>query len=364
MFLRCTLASLLLITSGTALLAAEGGQSRLQEVASFPDQQVTGIAVSKEGRIFVNFPYWSGDHKLSVAEVLKDGTIHPYPDEFWNRNEGNPRERFVCVQSVYVDPEDALWVLDPAAPMLDKVVENGPKLVKIDLASNKVVQTILFDKTVAPEKSYLNDIRIDQKSGHAFITESGVGSIVIVDLKSGQARRVLQDSPTTKAEPDKSLVVDGMKLIDPKTGTAPQFNADGIALDQDKGILYFHPLSARKLYKVKTSDLLNEKLSGEELASRVVTVGETAAPDGMILGKDGMVYLAAFEEDAIVRVDPGTGKSQTVIRDERLQWPDTMSWGPSGELYVTTSQIHRMPKFHAGQSARKEPYRVYMLSVP
>ena len=32
----------------------------LQEVASFPDQQVTGVGVStKSGRIPVNFPYWS-----------------------------------------------------------------------------------------------------------------------------------------------------------------------------------------------------------------------------------------------------------------------------------------------------------------
>src|SRR5258707_740691 len=86
---------------------------------------------------------------------------------------------------------------------------------------------------------------------------------------------VLERDPTTKAEPDKPLIVDGMTLIDPKTGTAPQLNADGIALDQSRGVLYYHALTARKLYKVKTSDLLNENLTDKELAARVVTIGET-----------------------------------------------------------------------------------------
>ena len=298
-----------------------------------------------------------------MAEVTKDGMTHPYPDDYWNRKEGDPRERFVCVQSVYVDDQDFLWVLDPAAPMLEKVLQNGPKLVKIDLTKNQPVQTILFDQTIAPEKSYLNDLRIDSKSGHAFITESGVGSIIVVDLKSGKARRLLEGHPSTKAEPDKRLAVDGMMLTDPKTGTAPQFHADGIALDQQKGILYFHALTARKLYKVKTSDLLDENMSEKELAQSVVAVGETDSPDGMIVGKDGSLYLAAFEKNAIVRVNPENAKQETVIEDKRLQWPDTMAWGPGGELYVTTSQIHRMPKFHGGKSAIEEPYRVYKLKV-
>src|SRR5215218_6149829 len=143
---RPAIALLLLSSSAAVSSGSERTPPKLEEVASFPDQQVTGVTVSKTGRVFVNFPYWSGDHRISVAEVTKDGMTHPYPDDYWNRKEGNPRERFVCVQSVYVDDQDFLWVLDPAAPMLEKVVQNGPKLVKIDLTKNQPVQTILFDQ--------------------------------------------------------------------------------------------------------------------------------------------------------------------------------------------------------------------------
>jgi hypothetical protein len=53
---------------------------RLQEVATF-DHQVTGVTVSEEGRIFVNFPRWSEDVPVSVAEVMKEGSIKPHPND-------------------------------------------------------------------------------------------------------------------------------------------------------------------------------------------------------------------------------------------------------------------------------------------
>jgi hypothetical protein len=42
------------------------------------------------------------------------------------------------VQSVVVDDQDNFWLLDPAAPKLQETVKDGPKLVKVDLATNKV----------------------------------------------------------------------------------------------------------------------------------------------------------------------------------------------------------------------------------
>lgn len=40
---------------------------RLEEAASFP-HQVTGVACSPDGRVFVNFPRWTEDAPVSVAE--------------------------------------------------------------------------------------------------------------------------------------------------------------------------------------------------------------------------------------------------------------------------------------------------------
>jgi hypothetical protein len=66
------------------------------------------------------------------------------PKRFPTTNGTNPVSaglHFICVQSVLVDDQDNLWVLDPVAPKMQEIVKGGPKLVKIDLATNQVVQT-------------------------------------------------------------------------------------------------------------------------------------------------------------------------------------------------------------------------------
>src|SRR6187551_3146385 len=139
---------------------------KLEEAAAFP-HQATGVACSSDGRVFVNFPRWTEDAPVSVAEVLKDGTLRPYPDKEWNtwRNAPavpgaiKPQDHFVCVQSVVCDGRGNLWVLDPAAPNIEKVVAGGPKLVRISLATNKVEQVIKFGEDAALQGSYLNDVR-------------------------------------------------------------------------------------------------------------------------------------------------------------------------------------------------------------
>ncbi|MBV9654348.1 MAG: hypothetical protein JOZ42_07260 [Acetobacteraceae bacterium] len=130
----------------------------LTRVAGF-DGQVTGVAVAKNGRTFVNFPRWEKDVPVSVAEVMKDGALKPYPDAGWNAWSNlkplSTGDHWVCVQSVTVDPKGYLWVIDPAAPGNEFIKPGGPKLVKIDLATDKIVKIIHFDPSVAPQGSYM-----------------------------------------------------------------------------------------------------------------------------------------------------------------------------------------------------------------
>jgi sugar lactone lactonase YvrE len=83
----------------------------------------------------------------------------------------------------------------------------------------------------------------------------------------------------------------------------------------------------------------------------------------MLETPDGGVLLAAFEKNAILRIDPESKRSSAVVEDRKLQWPDTLAWGPDGWLYVTTSQIHRTPKYNGGESKIEEPFRVYRLKT-
>ena len=75
----------------------------LEEAAAFPDKQVTGVAVSQEGRVFVNFPLWSDKHTVSVAEVI-DGNLRPFPVGSWQQKDGAPEKRWVCVPQGFPSP--------------------------------------------------------------------------------------------------------------------------------------------------------------------------------------------------------------------------------------------------------------------
>ena len=97
-------------------------------------------------------------------------------------------------------------ILDTGRPLFQPPQPGGPKLVGVDLASDRVVKTILFPPDVALPTSYLNDVRFDLRRGSegtAFVTDSsdrGPNGIVVVDLAFGESWRRLHDHPSTKAE--------------------------------------------------------------------------------------------------------------------------------------------------------------------
>ncbi|KQT46233.1 hypothetical protein ASG43_11375 [Aureimonas sp. Leaf454] len=317
---------------------------KLEEVASF-DHQVTGVTVSPDGRVFVNFPRWTEDAPISVGEV-KDGVVTAYPDEAWNswrnarKNEISAEDHFVSVQSVVADGKGSLWVLDPAAPASAFVVPKGPKLMKIDLATNKVAETYPVDTSVAPQGSYLNDVRFSPDGGHAYITDSGpIGALIVIDLKTKQARRLLSGHPTVQAEKDVVVKHRGAEIRRPD-GRGVEFAADGIALSKDGETLFWQALTGKTLYAISTSLLEDPATSDEALAAAIKTRGENGVSDGLWLDGRDRMYISALEEDAIKRREGET--VSTVLSDERLRWPDTFAEGPDGSIYVTASRIMDM----------------------
>ncbi len=347
---------------GLARLKAYAESLATPEVLrEFDERQVTGVAVSSTGRVFVNFPLWGGTHDVSVVELTEDGLV-PYPSESWNvwsfERPDRPDRRFICVQSVYVDSNDVLWILDPASPGFTGVVEGGAKLVAVDLATDEVTRIYHFDSGAAPPASYLNDIRIDVQSRTAYITDSGMGALLILDLESGAARRVLENHPALHAEPDLVPIVGGRELR-MANGSVPQVHSDGIALDSVSGTLYLHALTGRRLWSIPTRVLADPALDDDEIAQHLVDHGETVATDGMIVDASGAVFHSAIEHDAIVVWRPD-GDLDFVAVDPLLSWPDSFALSTDGWLYVTTSRIHEAEVFG---SSRSEPYRVVRVKL-
>ncbi|MDM9644814.1 L-dopachrome tautomerase-related protein [Rhizobium sp. S163] len=323
---------------------------RLEKVATF-DHQVTGVTVSEDGRIFVNFPRWTEDVPVSVAELMKDGSIKPFPDDEWNawRNakmaEMSPKDHFVAVQSVVADGRGSLWVVDPAAPNSEKTVKDGPKLVQIDLKSNKIARVYPFTPDVAGPASYLNDFRIAPDGTFAYFTDSGSpGGLVVLDLKSGKAWRVLSDDPSTQFEKGVVVHTDGKPLRRPD-GRQPQFNADGIALTKDGKTLYWQALTGKTMYRVATEAL--QKAPEDPAAVKAEKFAETEPSDGLWIDDQNRIYLSTMQNNG-VKILGQDGKVTPILEDSRLRWPDTFAQGPDGAIYITASHIQDSPWFNQG----------------
>jgi hypothetical protein len=110
---------------------------------------------------------WSESEKTREI-VLRDVAVSDFegdelfrtPRVYLARKADNIDIEFPYTQSVVADRRGSLWVVDPAAPGAEKTVKGGPKIVEIDLASNKVKRIFPMGADVAGPASYLNDIRI------------------------------------------------------------------------------------------------------------------------------------------------------------------------------------------------------------
>jgi sugar lactone lactonase YvrE len=300
----------------------------VQEIAQFKGQQVTGVTVTQEGRIFVNFPRWRTAVIASVTEVVNGESI-AYPNTKWNTWEIGQDVNdsvFVAVQSV-VAFENDLYVLDTRSPMFKGVI-GAPKLFVFDLTTNVLKRTYTFPKESFHKDSYINDLRVDKENGSIYLTDSGHAGLIVLTMETGKAKRVLDNHFSTKAEID-HLTINGKEWKN-------TVHSDGIALNLINKKLYFHALTSYSLYAIDVQTLLNGTES--EIEKAVEKVATTAAPDGMIFDANGNLYFADLEQNAIMKMD-ATGAITTLVKGDKVRWADTFSIY-NNELYYTNSRIN------------------------
>lgn len=153
---------------GSAVLALTTDKSvgDLEIVTLFEEAMPIGVVVSKQGRIFINYPRLIDDVEFTVAELTQphqqNGRPVPYPNAEIHRQDGvPPSEQLLCVQGMTLDAHDRLWLLDHAKIKQSSVPTGGPKLVGIDLQTNQIIKKILFPESIASATSTLNDVRVD-----------------------------------------------------------------------------------------------------------------------------------------------------------------------------------------------------------
>ncbi|MEU3788064.1 L-dopachrome tautomerase-related protein [Streptomyces sp900129855] len=373
MFLTATTASLAVTQlAGSAYASASPSRptaGHYEVVARFWGAMPTGVTVSRRGRVFVNFPRWGDDVPFTVAE-LRGGKPVAYPDAEVNREDASDLAgHFQSVQSVVVDPADRLWILDTGSPLFAGSSYGGPKLVAVDLRTDRIVRKILFPPEVVPANSYPNDVRFDLRrgaEGMAFITDSGGSNgVIVVDLATGRSWRRLAGHPS--ALPDERFlpVIEGEPFMVRPAGGEPTYyetGSDGIALSADGTRLYYCPLSSRRLHSVSTDALADPDATDAEVAATVEDHGFKPMADGLESDDKGRLYGGDLEHNAIWRRNPN-GTYRTLAQGRDLLWVDTLSIASDRHLYAIANQLNRLSPFHEGKDLRRKPYLLVRLPI-
>lgn len=335
----------------------------LIRVAASGEAMLNGAAVSPGGRVFSSFPRWTPVPSPSVAEATPEGGFRPFPGNQWNEwQPGMPPENaIVNAHSVYADCFNKLWVIDDATPRVCPPVDGASKLIKIDLHSNAVERVYRFSLDFLPPGSVLGHMRVDGR--FAYVTESHHdAAIIVVDLESGAARKVLAGHPLTQADPKATAMIQGREFR-ARNGGVPQVHVDLLELSRDGKWLYFAALLGPMLRRVPTAVLQDAALSDAEVAASVEDVIAIPPLAGLARDVRDNLYICAFTQDAILRLAPGAKTLETLITDPRISFPNEGCVGPDGFFYFPGSQIHRSARFGDGTSQVQLPFEVMKIRV-
>ncbi|MFE8148664.1 L-dopachrome tautomerase-related protein [Brenneria goodwinii] len=338
--------------------AVEASERKSLETVVAGPYQINGIAVAQDGRVFVGMPRWIQQNSFSVGVVV-NGEVKPYPGDSWNQwtPQSDPTRHFVSINALRIEPDkpDHLWAVDCTQG------NGGAKLIDIDIRKNQVARVYPLDTSIVPvPDGCLNDVRIVDQT--AFLTESGAGAIITLDLTNGQARRLLAGSQKTKAVPGKAAVIDGVAVKTPEGGI-PLVHADGIEISPDKQWLYFCTPMGGNLWRVRLSDLLDSQLDDAALDQRVENLGPLMPVGGILMLPSGDLLLSDVEHHAIQLRRPD-GTLRQVAASSLLDWPDAMAIGPDGKVYTGAPQANRTPDNNGGRDDTRPPFRVLRFALP
>ena len=130
---------------------------------------------------------------------------------------------------------------------------------------------------------------------------------------------------------------------------------DGIALGPEW--LYYGALTGSGLFRVKIADLLNAELPPEQLAARVERVATKPLSDGFSIDQTGNVYITDVEHNSVFIFDHDA--ATTLIQSDEIRWPDSLSFGPDGWLYVADSALPELVLKSREHIAAQQPYKIF-----
>jgi sugar lactone lactonase YvrE len=319
---------------------------QLEVVLSYPEP-IGNVAVSRNGRIFFTVHPESRPKGNRLLEYI-EGAAVPFPDLT------TQLELFDAPLGVVIDQFDQLWTIDHGNHGL-----RVPRLLAFDLRDGSIVHDRRFDASVAPAGSFLQDLQVSADGQTIVISDTSFWrkspALIVYDVESGNARRVFEGHHSVSAEPF-VITSEGRQMSFMGGMLSFRGGVDGVALGPEW--LYFGALNGSGLYRIRLSDLRDMSLPDAQLRNRVERYSDKPLSAGFSVDRAGNVYVTDVEHNAIFVV--GSDRvAKTLIGAGALRWPEALSFGPNGWLYVADSALSEVVFRSKDHIEANGPYRIF-----
>ncbi len=199
-----------------------------------------------------------------------------------------------AVLGLVADQRGIVWMVDNGAP--------APRVVAWDTRTDTLHRVITLPRSAAPEGAFPNDLAVDIARGALYLADFGKPepAIIVVDLATGQARRVLAGHASVVPESDRPVRVDG-EIVTMGTGDDAKPASVGvnpITIDPSNTWVYYGPMSGTSLYRIRAEHLAGDG-GDDALADRVRRYGDKPVSDGITVDNAGNVYITELDAGAV-----------------------------------------------------------------
>lgn len=322
--------------------------SALQEVLSYPEP-IGNVAVSLGGRIFFTVHPESRPQGNKLLE-WRDGAAMPFPS-------GSVQPHlFDTVLGIVVDRQNWLWTIDHGNHGFGTA-----RLLAFDIANGDLMHEHEFLPEIAPAGSMLQDLQVSADSGHVIIADASIWrkspALVVYDVASQSARRVLESHESVSAQ--NLLIRNSIRDMTFLGGIfSLKAGVDGIAVSPDNIWLYYGAVNNSGLYRIRVSDLTNSSLPPSQLDNRIERYSDKPLSNGFSADVSGNIYVTDIEHNSVAIVGPDK-QLKTLVRSTRVRWPDALSYGPGGWLYVTDSALPEQVLKSKDHIRLQNPYWIF-----
>lgn len=306
------------------------------------------ISVSPGGRVFMSTHLaYGGKHRM--VELLPDDQFEPYPEFDFH-------PKINAVLGTVVDEHNILWFLDTIWGK-DAI----GRVIGWSIEKNQLHKIFYIARPIVNNAYILNDLAVDRKNNAIYITETAdanTSALLVVNLKTGLVRRVLDGSLATTPE-NKDIVIDNEVLY--MQGKPARIGVNPITIDINYEWLYFAPMSSNKLYRISTKALNDESLTPPALEKQIEFYANKPMSDGITIDANNNIYISDLQNHAIGIVNANREYSTLYQNNNTLSWVAGFAAAGNLGILAVSNKAHNSPAFN---NKKPTPNEFYIMQFP